>query len=53
MIEEEWLGELSTKPKLVILWLLKENGCESWYLDVASKSHRRVMMMLRGGTAPS
>ena len=52
MIEEEWSGELSTKPKLAILRLLKENGGESQCLDVASKSHRQVMMMLRGGTAP-
>ena len=51
-IEDEWSCELDTKPKLVILWLLKEKGGESRCLDVASKSYRRVMMMLRGGTAP-
>ena len=42
MIEEEWSGELSTKPKLAILRLLKENGGESQCLDVASKSHRQM-----------
>ena len=52
MIENEWACELSTKPKLAILRLLKEKGSESRCLDVASKSQRRVMMMLRGGTAP-
>ena len=52
MIEDEWACELSTKPKLAILRLLKEKGSESRCLDVASKSQRRVMMMLRGGTAP-
>ena len=29
MIEDEWARELSTKPKLAILWLLKEKGSES------------------------
>ena len=51
-IEDEWTCELSTKPKLATLRLLKEKGSESRCLEVASKSLRRMMMMLRGGTAP-
>ena len=50
-IEDESACELSTKPKLAILQLLKEKGSEPSYWDVASKSQRQVMMMLRGGTA--
>ena len=50
--EDEWTCELSTKPKLATLRLLKEKGSESRCLEVASKSLRRMMMMLRGGTAP-
>ena len=42
MIEEEWSCELSTKPKLAISQLLKENGGESQCLDVASKSRRQM-----------
>ena len=38
--------------KLATLRLLKEKGSESRCLEVASKSLRRIMMMLRGGTAP-
>ena len=52
LIEDEWACELSTKPKLATLRLLKEKGSESRCLDVASKTQRRRMMMLRGGTAP-
>ena len=44
--------ELSTKPKLATLRLLKEKGGESRCLEVASKSVRQMMMMLRGGAAP-
>ena len=29
LIEDEWTRELSTKPKLATLWLLKEIGSES------------------------
>ena len=51
-IEDEWTCELSTKPKLATLQLLKEKGIKAGCLDVASKTLRRRMMMLRGGTAP-
>ena len=51
-IESEWLCELDTKPKLAVLWLLKEKGSESRCMDVASKRIRRVMMRLRDWTAP-
>ena len=32
--------------------ILKEKDCESWCMDVASKSRRQVMM-LRGGQTPA
>ena len=32
--------------------ILKEKDCESWCMDVASKSSRQVMM-LRGGQTPA
>ena len=51
-LEDEWDGELATKPKLALLKLLKEKGGESRCLDVADKDRRRMMMMIRGGTAP-
>ena len=34
-LEDEWDGELATKPKLALLKLLKEKGGESRCLDVA------------------
>ena len=49
LIEDERTCELNTKPKLAALWLLKEKCIESQCLDVASKTLRRIMMMLRGG----
>ena len=51
-VEDEWDDEPATKPKLALLWLLKEKGGESRCLDVAGKGKRRLMMMIRGGTAP-
>ena len=51
-VEDEWDGELVTKPKLALVKLLKEKGGESRCLDVADKGKRRMMMMIRGGTAP-
>ena len=39
------------KRKLA-LSLLKEKGGESQCLDVADKGKRRLIMMIRGGTAP-
>ena len=39
--------------KVAVLRLLRLlKGSESWCLDVASKRVRRVMMRLKGGTAP-
>ena len=46
MHEDEWTCEVSTKPKLATLWLLKEKASESRCLEVASKSLRQMMMML-------
>lgn len=51
-IEEGLTEELRAKPKLAVLHLLMERGVESRCLYVANKGFRRVMMMLRGGTAP-
>ena len=51
-VEDEWDDELATKPKLALLRLLKERGGESRCLDVGDKGKRRLMMMIRGGTAP-
>ena len=51
-VEDEWDGELATKPKLALLKFLKEKRGESRCLDVADKDKRRMMMMIRGGTAP-
>ena len=53
MVEDEWSCELGTKPELAILWLHREKCAKSRCLDVVSKSHKQVMMMLRGGAAPS
>ena len=52
LIEDEWTSELNAKPKLASLRLLKEKDMELRCLDVASKTQRWRMMMLRGGTAP-
>ena len=49
-MEDEWGDELVTKPKLALL-RFKEKGGESRCLDVADKCKRRVMMLIRGGTA--
>ena len=51
-VEDEWDDELATKPKLALLRLLKERGGESRCLDVADMGKRRLMMMIRGETAP-
>ena len=53
MVEDEWGIDSAMEPKLVLLKLLKEKGAESWFLDVADKGQRRMMIMIRGGTAHS
>ena len=52
LIEDEWTRELSAKPKLATLRLLKEKDSVSQSLEVASKSLRRMIIMLRDGTGP-
>ena len=51
-VDDEWNDELVTKPKLALLRLLKEKGGKSRCLDAADKGKRKLMMMIRGGTAP-
>ena len=53
MVKDEWSHELGTKPELTILWLHREKRGKSRCLDVVSKSHKQVIMVLRGGAAPS
>ena len=50
MVEDEWGIDPAMEPKLVLLKLLNEKGGETWFLDVADKGQRRMMIM--GGTAP-
>ena len=52
LTQEDWNRELDTKPKLGTLHMLRMKGTESRCWQVTSKSYRRVMIMLRGGTAP-
>ena len=52
MVEDEWGIDPAMEPKLVLLKLLNEKGGETWFLDVADKGQRRMMIMIRGGTAP-
>ena len=52
LTQEDWNRELGTKPKLKTLRMLRMKGTETRCWLVASKSYRRVMIMLRGGTAP-
>ena len=42
LIEDKWTCELSTKPKLATLRLLKEKDSGSRCLDVASKTLRQL-----------
>lgn len=50
--KDGWLKELNEKPKLSMLKMLVDCGVESSCAYVKSKSERRILMKLRGGTAP-
>ena len=51
-IVETRAQEILANPKLDILQTILELGCRSRCSDVQSKSDRRMLMRLRGGTAP-
>ena len=51
-VEKDWTEDLGSKPKLCMLnsVCVHRFGGRCWM--VREKSHRRALMMLRGGTAP-
>ena len=51
-VEKDWAEDLGSKPKLCVLNAVCVNGFDGRCWKVREKSHRRVLMMLRGGTAP-
>ena len=51
-VEKDWVVDLDNKPKLCFLNSVCVNGFGGQCWKVREKSHRRVLMMLRGGTAP-
>ena len=53
-VAKEWVVDLDlgSKPKLCVLNSVCVNGFDGRCWKVKEKSHRRVLMMLRGGTAP-
>ena len=51
-MENDWAEELGSKPKLRILNSVCVNGFDGRCWKVREKNHRKVLMMLRGGTAP-
>ena len=50
-VKDSWLKELNEKPKLSMLKMLVDCGVESSCAYVKSKSVKRILMKLRGGTA--
>ena len=51
-VEKDWAEDLGSKPKLCILNLVCVNSFDGRCWKVREKSHRRDLMMLRGGIAP-
>ena len=51
-VENVLAVDLDSKPKLCVLSSVCANGFDGRCWKVREKSHRRVLMMLRGGTAP-
>ena len=51
-VRKEWSQELENKPKLSVLKKIAEYEEESSCANVKMKSERRVLIKLRGGTAP-
>ena len=51
-VRKEWSQELENKPKLSMLKKIAEYEEESSCANVKMKSEKRVLIKLRGGTAP-
>ena len=51
-MEKDWTEDLGSKPKLCVLNSVHVNGLNGRCWKVQEKSHRRMLMMLRGGLAP-
>ena len=51
-MEKDRAMDLGSKPKLSILYSVRVNSFDGRCWKVREKSHRRVLMMLRGRTAP-
>ena len=51
-VRKEWSQELENKPKLSMLKKIAEYEEESSCANVKMKSERRILIKLRGGTAP-
>ena len=49
-MENDWAEDLGSKPKLCILNSVCVNGYDGRCWKVRKKNHRRVLMMLRGGS---
>ncbi len=51
-IEKDWTEDLGSKRKLCVLNSVYVNGLNRRCWKVQEKNHRRMLMMLRGGSAP-
>ena len=51
-IEKDWMEDLGSIPKLCVLNSVYVNGLSGRCWKMQEKSHRRMLMMLRGGSAP-
>ena len=51
-VEKDWAVDLGSKPKLCVLNSVCVDGFDGRCGKVKEESHRRVLMMLRAGTAP-
>ena len=51
-MEKDWAEDLGSKPKLCVLNSVCKGGLDGRCWKMQEKSHRRVLMMLRGGSAP-
>ncbi len=51
-MEKDWAEDLGSKPKLCVLNSVYVNGLDRRCWKVQEKSHRKMLMMLMGGSAP-
>ena len=51
-MEKDWTEDLGSKPKLCVLNSVFVNSLNERCWKVQEKSHRRMLMTLRGGSAP-